>query len=342
MKLSESPRVHRIRTKALKAVADGNRSPSGHLQKQFNISRTSASSHLRWLTDNGFLSSSGKTRAVQYSLTELRYYEDRYALDDAKEHLIYHDFSFVFEPCQKNVSDICHYGLTEMINNAIDHSNGKFVDIEAYFDGKKITLEVFDNGIGIFQHIATEMDLSDPREAILELHKGKLTTDPDNHTGEGIFFTSRAFDEFSIHSDDLTFSHHTERAEDLLFDFGDEFKGTLVVMELSAKTRKKLKNIFDRYTSSDDLAFDTTIIPIVKLTYNNEPLNSRSQAKRLLSRLDRFRHIILDFKGVPFAGQGFVDEVFRVFQRNHPEIQIQVNNSNKEVTKMINRIKHQT
>jgi hypothetical protein len=47
---------------------------------------------------------------------------------------------------------------------------------------------------------------------------------------------------------------------------------------------------------------------------------SRSEAKRLLARLDTFREVVLDFQGVRSIGQGFADEVFRVFAASHPHI----------------------
>ena len=38
----------------------------------------------------------------------------------------------------------------------------------------------------------------DKRQALFELSKGKFTTDPSRHSGEGVFFTSRMFDDFEI------------------------------------------------------------------------------------------------------------------------------------------------
>ena len=64
-----------------------------------------------------------------------------------------------------------------------------------------------DNGVGIFKKIQTELRLLDERHAILELAKGKLTTDPKRHTGEGIFFSSRMFDQFDILSGGIFFTH---------------------------------------------------------------------------------------------------------------------------------------
>ena len=43
--------------------------------------------------------------------------------------------------------------------------------------------------------------------AIAEFNKGKRTTMPDRHSGEGIFFTSRVMDLFEIESHHLRFSH---------------------------------------------------------------------------------------------------------------------------------------
>ena len=68
---------------------------------------------------------------------------------------------------------------------------------------------VSDDGIGIFLKIQQALNLLDTREAILELAKGKLTTAPDHHSGEGIFFTSRVMDAFDIQSGALHF-HHEE------------------------------------------------------------------------------------------------------------------------------------
>jgi len=52
-----------------------------------------------------------------------------------------------------------------------------------------------------------------------------------------------------------------------------------------------------------------------------EQLISRSQAKRILRGLEKhFKVITLDFTGVTLVGQGFVDEVFRVYKNQHPKM----------------------
>jgi 23S rRNA pseudoU1915 N3-methylase RlmH len=68
-------------------------------------------------------------------------------------------------------------------------------------------------------------------------------------------------------------------------------------------------------------------------------LVSRSQAKRVLAGIDRFKVAALDFTGVDWIGQGFADEIFRVYQNAHPEIKILVEGANPEVKAMIQRVK---
>jgi hypothetical protein len=94
----------------------------------------------------------------------------------------YRDFGFVFKDLPRELENICHYGFTEMLNNAIDHSCGNTVMISVERNAEFIAIDIKDDGEGIFNHVARLMNLSDPREAILEFSKGKLTTDPDNQS----------------------------------------------------------------------------------------------------------------------------------------------------------------
>ena len=47
---------------------------------------------------------------------------------------------------------------------------------------------------------------------------------------------------------------------------------------------------------------------------------SRSSARRVLARIERFDEAELDFADVRIVGQAFADEIYRVFQPNHPGI----------------------
>jgi biotin operon repressor len=68
---------------------------------------------------------------------------------------------------------------------------------------------------------------------------------------------------------------------------------------------------------------------------------SRSEARRLLANLEKFSEIKLDFRGVRSIGQGFADEIFRVFINRHPGIIIESENANRVVGAMLRHVQEQ-
>ncbi|MCP4347859.1 MAG: DUF4325 domain-containing protein [Desulfobacterales bacterium] len=240
----------------------------------------------------------------------------------------------LLEGINKNVNDICHYGFTEILNNAFEHSEGSKVCIDAACSDDKIEISITDNGIGIFNNIKKKFDLEDERHALFELSKGKLTTDPEKHTGEGIFFTSRMFDRFIIKSSNLNFIH--ENSDWLVENLKDNFEGTRISLTINTKSTRTTKEVFDKYT--EDTSFAKTRFLLFLTQYGCDNLISRSQAKRVLARADKFKEIVLDFSNVEMIGQGFADQIFRVFKNAHPEITVMWSNANNDIEKMIHRV----
>jgi hypothetical protein len=77
---------------------------------------------------------------------------------------------------------------------------------------------------------------------------------------------------------------------------------------------------------------------LIKLAkYEKEQLLSRSQARRVLARFERFEEVLLDFSDVEMIGQAFADEIFRVYQREHPDIRIIPISASPAVESMIAR-----
>jgi hypothetical protein len=112
----------------------------------------------------------------------------------------------------------------------------------------------------LFQKIQQSFNLPDQRYAILELAKGKLTTDPSRHTGEGAFFSSRMFDRFAIGADKIYYGHKFGDDLDWFMDWGTA--GTTVFMDLGNHTSRTPKRIFDQFASPDgDYGFNKTVVP---------------------------------------------------------------------------------
>ena len=76
---------------------------------------------------------------------------------------------------------------------------------------------------------------------------------------------------------------------------------------------------------------------VIKLFAFGTSFVSRSEAKRLTQGLERFRHVILDFQGVTLVGQGFADEIFRVWSRAHPDVELKTENMIAPVAFMVER-----
>ncbi len=109
-------------------------------------------------------------------------------------------------------------------------------------------------------------------------------------------------------------------------------------MKLNNHTSRTTKKIFDKFTSGDDFGFTKTVVPVRLAQYGEDKLVSRSQAKRLLARIDRFKTVLFDFKGVDTIGIAFADEVFRVFALKHPEIELIPIKTNSAVRRVIHRV----
>lgn len=102
-------------------------------------------------------------------------------------------------------------------------------------------------------------------------------------------------------------------------------------------TERTTKEIFDEYTS-DDFVFNKTKITVhLVKDYLGHDFVSRSLAKRILMNVEKFKIIVLDFENIDNIGQGFADEVFRVFKNKNPDITIVPVNMNEEIEFMINR-----
>jgi len=308
----------------------------------FGITRQAVNRHLHALIDQGVIRKEGIKKGTRYLLKEIASFSKRLPRAGLEEDLPWTEhIAPLLGDIKDNVRNVCHYGFTEMLNNAIDHSSSEHVLITLKRTAEAIELKVSDEGIGIFRKIREACGLQDDFEAAVELAKGKLTTDPDRHTGEGIFFTSRVFDKFFVLSGELFFSHRRQQDDWLLEDRDDPHGGTLVIMEISTRSTETMQSTFDRFSVDESGAYDfsRTHVPVRLMQVGNENLVSRSQAKRLLNRVSMFREVLLDFKGVERIGQAFADEVFRVYRNSHPGISIIAIHASPEVDEMITRAK---
>lgn len=307
------------------------------IMSHFNVSRTTVLRHINTLIKQNKIIKSGNTKQICYASAKQLQQSYIINLNDG-----FDEFDFfkihISESLKAHVSDncydICEYVITEMLNNAKDHASAKQISVTTKMGIENFCCAIHDNGIGIFKHLQNHLKLENSRETIFELSKGKLTSDPANHSGEGIFFSSRSVDFFKISANGFCFLR-----DNLIFDWAlddsDIKKGTKVSFSISRKKETPLQHYFEQYT--ENFNFTKTDILVALSKQFGERLISRSQAKRVCQGLEAFTHITLDFKHVSIVGQGFVDEIFRVYQNKRDTLSIHYINANENIEFMIKR-----
>jgi len=239
---------------------------------------------------------------------------------------------------RSNVEAIAHYAFTEMLNNAIEHSEADRCSLRFGLEPGMLAFEIRDPGIGAFHSIASKLRLEGEHAALVELLKGRTTTMREAHTGEGIFFTSRVADRFVLRSHRIQVEW--SRFKNDVFVSNPRFlKGTVVSFAVQRDSRLLLDKVFGEFAPEEyDFRFQKTKM-LVKLLQRD--FVSRSEARRLVANLEKFSEIVLDFGDVKSVGQGFADEVFRVFAGRHPATKIIVENASLAVDAMIRHVRSQ-
>ncbi|MDE2342621.1 MAG: DUF4325 domain-containing protein [Betaproteobacteria bacterium] len=338
--MAKPSKINELIRTVTRDVVEHPRDLTRHYAQRLGITRAAANRYIKQLEVDGWIARSGTSTHPVFSLGYKRRLTSFYTLQGLEEHVAWEQDFKPYLNLTSNVQNIVSHGFTEMVNNAIDHSGGNSVFVWGSQDEHHVILIISDNGVGIFAKIATALSLPDFRQALFELSKGKLTTDPSKHTGEGVFFTSRMFDSFEIDANGLQFKHSDTSPNDWLHEAKGIFpEGTTVFMSIALKSQRTAADVYAQFTNApEDFDFSKTIVPMKLATFGDEQLVSRSQAKRLIARFDRFKTVILDFDGVQEIGQAFADELFRVYGKAHPDVELLPKNMTNQVERMWLRV----
>ncbi len=304
----------------LEKIQDRCESLSQTVSETFKINQNTIHRYINELVENGTI------RRIKRGVYELVYTTDSYTITKNSPYFFsdthpYENFlKKHLSDFPKNVRENWSYAMSEIINNVIDHSESTVMNVTMFQDYLKTTVVIDDNGVGIFKKIKEHFNFETLDDAICELFKGKLTTDTSRHSGEGIFFSSRLMDTFEIYSDNKHFAINRLDAWELHdWDSAIEKKGTTVIMSLSNRSKKQLYEIFNTFSSING-GFSKTTIPL-RCVFESPPV-SRSQAKRVCTRLNEYKETNIDFTGIEWVGQAFMHEIFCVFSNAHKDIKI--------------------
>lgn len=311
---------------------------SARVAQRFKISRQAVNQHIHNLESEGAIVGTGASRARSYRLAAPETFDFSYVIEEGldEDQVWRRDIRPLLDLLPENVRAIWQFAFTEMFNNAVDHSDGTTIDVRVAKNAVDTEITLADDGVGIFAKIQRRYELEDERQAILELSKGKLTTDSKNHSGQGIFFTSRVVSGFDILSGGVYFSHELGRDQDWMSERQAYQRGTAIFLKVSNHTARSVRKVMNQYSVGDTYSFNKTIVPVKLARYGTDQLVSRSQAKRVLARFEQFSTVVLDFSDVDTVGQAFADQIFRVFASEHPEVILRVSKANPEVLGILN------
>lgn len=317
------------KSRILKTLKARNALSGAQIAAVLGLSRQAAHRHLVRLMDEGLLSRTGRTRGVVYRLPDRRGkasapppepFHRKYPIDGLMEDAVLAEVALRLA-LRRSLSAAAYkifaYAFTEMLNNAIEHSHSPTCTVDVTLADREVHARIRDQGVGVFTSVAERHRLAEEEAAIGELLKGKATALPERHAGEGIFFTSKACDGLALRSHRIELIFDT-RKKDTFVNVRTYIIGTEVSLRVSRSARRKLQDVFSAFAPEEfEFRFERSLVTV--RFYAGEYV-SRSEARRLLARLDQFREVILDFSGVRSIGQGFADEIFRVFANAHPGV----------------------
>jgi len=169
--------------------------------KETGFTRARVNDFFRELLNEGKIVRFGKTKGAFYVLAEKKWVDAAkskifgfYRIlenTNLKEDIVLNQMkqeTGIFKDLKENVLHIVEYAFTEMLNNAIDHSQSEKIVAEMKRSNTDISFSIGDKGVGVFNNIKEKRNLPDTMVAIQDLLKGKMTTAPEQHSGEGIFY----------------------------------------------------------------------------------------------------------------------------------------------------------
>jgi len=309
------------------------------LARRLAVGPAAARRLLHQLVDLQWLQADGPTRRPRYRPGLLRQVVRRYVLDGLQEDQPWAlDFQPLFD-LPDHVAQLAQHAFTELLNNAIEHSGGSRVTVSMRQTPTQLQLLVSDDGRGIFDAIGEHFAIADPALAMLELAKGKLSRQPERHSGRGLFFTAKLADVIDLHANQAAFQQCDWQRTQWQPVHAACAQGSAVYVAICLDTERTLDQVLRAYSlDGQGYGFERTVVPLKLASAPQRGLASRAQARRVAARLPQFRRVELDFDGLTEVGHGFADELLRVFHQQHPEVQLVPLNMAPRVAAMVDSL----
>ncbi|MCE2660532.1 MAG: ATP-binding protein [Rubrivivax sp.] len=321
------------------AIVHGDNLPA-ELARRLDIGPGQLSALLEQLTQQGWLVAHSQGQQTVYRPGALRQVALTYALAGLEEDLPWRrDFAPSFE-LSRTQAQTLGQAVSELLNNAIDHSGGTQVSLSLRQTPHSLQLLVADDGIGLFQHLSETVAISDPALALLELSKGRLTSQPLHHCGHGLLLSARLADVCVVQANGQSWM--TRQGDGGAWQsqlFKTTRNGTSVFLSIARDATRTPESVLSAWRA-DDTDFSRTCVPLRLLVQDQAStmLHSRADARRVTHRLTTFALAELDFEGIEALGPAFTDELLRVWARSHPQVQLKYLHAAPQVLQALHRV----
>jgi anti-sigma regulatory factor (Ser/Thr protein kinase) len=313
---------------------------ASHVAQSAGVSRGTAQKALQRLVQLGWLQRDGTARRPHFRPGVLRQVVRRYLLAGLQEDLPWSRDFAPFFALPTEVQRMAQHAFGELLNNAIDHSGGTSVTVSLRQTPSHVQLLVSDDGCGVFDQLSRSFSLADPVLAMLELSKGKLTSQPARHAGRGLFFTSRLADVFDLHANDSAFQHREWEGNGWRPGRALKHQGTSIYAAIALDAKRTLESVLHAHSlDGAGFGFERTVVPLRLMASPLAGLDSRAQARRVAARLNAFRRAEMDFDGIPAIGHSFADELFRVMSPELGDVDLVPLNMSPAVAAMIESVR---
>ena len=251
------------------------------LEQAFTLGRRRARRLLDQMVALQWLHAEGTRRRPRFRPGPLRQVVRRYELPNVEEDLAWsRDFAPYFA-LPDAVLRLARHAFTELVNNAAEHSGGSQVTVSMRQTPTNMQLLVSDDGCGLFARLGTSHHLETPALAMLELGKGRLTSQPSRHTGRGLYFTARVADVLDLHANDAAFQHRGWQPHHWQPVRPAARGGTSVFVAFSLDTARCLDAEMRAHSlDGAGYGFERTRVALSLLGDAQQGLESRAQARR--------------------------------------------------------------
>ena len=327
---------HKIKTFILENITRNEKNIIQAAIEHFGVSRQAIHKHMNSLIDDKKVIAYGTTKARQYQLNPIVNLNKTINIssNNSSESIMKNYIAPHLTFLEKNIFDIFHFSIFSLIDNVFVHSTSHKIFYKIYVTHKESHFILNDNGVGIFDHIRSQLGLSDIFSAAFELSKGKLSINLKKRSVDNLYALIHLFDNVSIESNGINL-RFINRGSKWQISNSLQKKGTKIHLIIDTSSKRSCSQIFKRIFNLNEkrirIAMNLLDISDYKI------FNSRSKAKKAVRNIVDYNLIEFDFNKIDLIGPSFADELIRRTKEKNKFAKIKWINSNDTVDLLLSR-----